>query len=138
MSRSSRVPTLWLLATVSVASCDPIFRVEAVAPLARPIADRCLDSAFRDIAFPPQHNAPARRDTALVAGLPYSPLTQRVSRDSTAALVVFVYRMGAFGQTEADTIGRTLGQTLLRVRDACGGTLAPGAAPYTVHRKLGH
>jgi hypothetical protein len=135
---SPRFRILLSLAVAGVLACDPFFRVAAVAPLARPLPDRCLDSTFRGIAYPARSDAPARRDTALVAGLPYSALTQHVYKDSTAALEVSVYRIGKFGAAEADSIGHVLGGTLVHVRDACGGTAPPGSAGYMIHRnKLG-
>jgi hypothetical protein len=71
-----------------------------------------------------------------VAGQPYADLTQDEYKDSTAALQTSVGRWsfsgGRFNNAEIDTIGRELSATLTTVRDVCGGSAQPKAAPYHV------
>jgi len=129
----SQLGTVVLL--IGGTACDPTFRLVTIAPLARPLPDSCIQTAFRLVARPVRgdRGTPVR-PTWTIAGLEVSPLSEERHQDSSAVLRLSVYRIGKFGKAEADTIGRELGETLVEVRDACGGIGPPGSPPYRIQR----
>ena len=143
MNTSRRLSTLMAM-LVALGGCDPYFQVIVTVPMARRLPMACAESSFDRIANPRRPNpadpqGPPLRGIAFVDGLPYADLKQHEYPDSTAALETSVgrisFRGGRFSKAEEDIIVRDLSATLIKVRDACGGTALAEARPYRVQQK---
>ena len=137
---------LWcvMVAALTV-SCDIEFMVLVTAPLTRPLPTVCIKSVLDTIGGLRQtsvavDSAPPKGARGTIfrpdAGVPLTVLEQYHYRDGTAALQTWVSRCPGprYSKTVTDSLGKGMGATLLRVRDACGGSGIEGSAPNQVKR----
>ncbi len=140
------VPLLAVLAGLT-AQCDFSSMVVVTAPLMRPLPSACIKTTLDTITGRPQtrvevDHAPPKGGHGTIFWLdaltPYRVVEQYEYRDSTATLETYVSRFPGrpFNKAEAESLGKQMGATLLRVRDACGGSAMHGAPPYNVKRKV--
>jgi len=129
----------------ATAACDPYWRVVVTASLARSLPTQCVASALDTITHSPHiieeavHYPPKGAHGTLFwlgGATPYGTVKQIEYPDSSAALETQVGRIPGrrYNRAEADTLGREMGEALLRVRDACGGSGLPGLPSYRVKR----
>jgi hypothetical protein len=144
------VKRLHRLAVLSVGfttQCDFGAMVVVTAPLTHPLPSVCIKSALDTITRSPRtrvavDSAPPKEGRGTIfwlgGGTPYEAVEQYEYRDGTASLETSVSRFPAGGVTksEAESLGKDMGTTLLRVRDACGGFGLTGSQPYKVKRKI--
>jgi hypothetical protein len=145
-----RVRLLGIILSVVIGAaiaCEPYYRVVVTAPLARPLSSDCIRSALDTIARSPRTVAEVDKPPPKVVratrfllggGTPYATVWHYEYRDSTAALETLVGRPPPgprFSRAEAENLGQEMGTTLLRVRDACGGSGVSGSPPYRIKRK---
>jgi hypothetical protein len=146
MSRIIPIGAVLSLVLGAATACDIAYRVIVTAPLAHPLSTDCIRSALdkitrstRTTVEPDKYPPNGARGTLfqLGGGTPYELVRQFEYGDSTAALETHVMRFPSprFSKPEADGLGREMGATLLRVRDACGGSGRIGSSPYQIKRQ---
>lgn len=119
--------------------CDRFFTVSARLPLAHPIDTTCLRAGLEHkVPGASVHRRVERREGQPIAvgydvrGGNWDNVVQVVRSDSSALLVTGYGRINrTFVRDEQDSISGALGDALIRVRDACGGTAPPAARGVT-------